>query len=123
MTRRLPWWLLVGWAAAVAVAIPLLAWGGVTGVEYLTGRSRYVTAASASISGDLIAVASVNAGRVAALHTTAGGTVRQGDALAGYAIFGRSGTVGYVQRLAVAPLHRAQGVGRGLMLDGLALVC
>ena len=35
-------------------------------------------------------------------------------------IFGRSGTVGYVQRLAVAPLHRAQGVGRGLMLDGLA---
>jgi ribosomal protein S18 acetylase RimI-like enzyme len=46
--------------------------------------------------------------------------VGHGDDLAGYAIFGRAGTVGYVQRLAVAPLHRAQGIGRALMLDGLA---
>ena len=56
MTRRLPWWLLVGWAAAVAVAIPLLTWGGVTGVEYLTGRSRYVTAASASSASRAVRV-------------------------------------------------------------------
>jgi ribosomal protein S18 acetylase RimI-like enzyme len=37
----------------------------------------------------------------------------------GYAICGRSGTRGYVQRLAVHPGHQGQGVGRSLLSDGL----
>ncbi|MGH9126066.1 MAG: GNAT family N-acetyltransferase [Acidimicrobiales bacterium] len=37
----------------------------------------------------------------------------------GYAIHGRSGTRGFVQRLAVAPGARRQGLGRVLVLDGL----
>jgi GNAT superfamily N-acetyltransferase len=37
----------------------------------------------------------------------------------GYAICGRSGHVGYVQRLAVHPDAQRHGVGRGLLLDGL----
>jgi ribosomal protein S18 acetylase RimI-like enzyme len=40
-------------------------------------------------------------------------------ALVGYAIHGRSGNRGFVQRLAVAPQARRQGIGRGLLLDGL----
>jgi len=36
-----------------------------------------------------------------------------------YAICGRSGRDGYVQRLAVASTHRGQGLGRALTLDGL----
>lgn len=37
----------------------------------------------------------------------------------GYAICGRSGRDGYVQRLAVASSARRQGLGRALTLDGL----
>lgn len=37
----------------------------------------------------------------------------------GYAICGRSGRRGYVQRLAVHPDAQGQGVGRRLLLDGL----
>lgn len=36
-----------------------------------------------------------------------------------FAITGRSGTHGYLQRLAVAPAHRRQGVGRALTVDAL----
>jgi ribosomal protein S18 acetylase RimI-like enzyme len=39
--------------------------------------------------------------------------------LIGYAINGRCGSRGFVQRLAVAPEARRQGIGRGLLLDGL----
>jgi len=39
--------------------------------------------------------------------------------LIGYAIHGRSGSRGFVQRLAVAPEARRLGIGRGLLLDGL----
>ncbi|MDQ6613971.1 MAG: GNAT family N-acetyltransferase [Actinomycetota bacterium] len=42
----------------------------------------------------------------------------EGD-LIGYAIHGRSGTRGFVQRLAVVPEARRRGIGRGLLLDGL----
>jgi ribosomal protein S18 acetylase RimI-like enzyme len=42
-----------------------------------------------------------------------------GGALAGYAIHGRSGTRGFVQRLAVVPEAQRRGIGRGLLLDGL----
>ena len=82
MARRLPWWLLVGWATLIAVLIPLTLWGVERGVVYVAGRSNYVSAASASVSGDLVAVASVNAGRIASIRTTTGATVRQGESLA-----------------------------------------
>jgi ribosomal protein S18 acetylase RimI-like enzyme len=42
-----------------------------------------------------------------------------GRTLIGYAINGRSGSRGVVQRLAVAPAARRHGIGRGLLLDGL----
>ena len=37
----------------------------------------------------------------------------------GYAVTGRSGRKGYVQRLAVHPDHRGQGLGATLVIDGL----
>lgn len=40
-------------------------------------------------------------------------------ALAGYAISGRSGSVGYLQRLAISPRQQGQGVGAALVFDGL----
>jgi len=42
-----------------------------------------------------------------------------GDRVAGYAITGRAGTDGYLQRLAVDPAHQRHGLGRALALDGL----
>ncbi|MGI9022946.1 MAG: GNAT family N-acetyltransferase [Acidimicrobiales bacterium] len=39
--------------------------------------------------------------------------------VAGYAITGRAATDGYLQRLAVDPLHQRRGLGRALALDGL----
>ena len=39
--------------------------------------------------------------------------------LSGYAICGRAGARGYVQRLAVHPSLQGQGVGRALMVDGM----
>lgn len=39
--------------------------------------------------------------------------------VAGYAICGRSGSRGFVQRLAVHPDHQGTGTGRRLLLDGL----
>jgi GNAT superfamily N-acetyltransferase len=48
------------------------------------------------------------------------GVVTPGDGgLAGYAICGRSGSRGFVQRLAVAPPAQRHGVGRALLIDGL----
>jgi ribosomal protein S18 acetylase RimI-like enzyme len=45
--------------------------------------------------------------------------VEPGGALAGYAICGRSGVRGFVQRLAVDPTRQRAGTGRRLLLDGL----
>lgn len=42
------------------------------------------------------------------------------SALAGYAICGLSGPVGYLQRLAVSPRQQGQGAGAALARDGLA---
>ena len=39
--------------------------------------------------------------------------------LSGYAICGRAGVRGYVQRLAVHPTLHGQGLGRALMIDGM----
>jgi GNAT superfamily N-acetyltransferase len=41
------------------------------------------------------------------------------SAATGYALFGRSGLTGYVQRLAVAPEAQGEGLGRALLGDGL----
>lgn len=43
----------------------------------------------------------------------------EGRTVVGYAICGSSGSRGFVQRLAVAPTVRRQGIGRRLLLDGL----
>ena len=40
-------------------------------------------------------------------------------ALAGYAISGRSGPSGYLQRLAISPRQQGQGAGTALVIDGL----
>ena len=82
MRRRLPWWLLVTWAVLVAAAVPLVLWGLQASVRYASNRTNYVSATSAAVSGDLVTVASVNAGRVAMLRTTTGAKVREGDPLA-----------------------------------------
>lgn len=44
----------------------------------------------------------------------------KGRAVLGYAICGAAGPRGFVQRLAVAPEAQGRGVGRRLLLDGLA---
>ncbi|MCY3577562.1 MAG: GNAT family N-acetyltransferase [bacterium] len=41
------------------------------------------------------------------------------EALAGYAISGRSGPSGYLQRLAISPNQQGQGAGTALVIDGL----
>jgi ribosomal-protein-alanine N-acetyltransferase len=42
------------------------------------------------------------------------------DEVVGYAICGRAGRTGYLQRLAVRPEDQGRGVGRALVADGLA---
>lgn len=44
---------------------------------------------------------------------------RRADRIFAYAVTGFSSTQGYLQRLAVDPAHRRQGLGRALGLDGL----
>jgi ribosomal protein S18 acetylase RimI-like enzyme len=41
------------------------------------------------------------------------------DEVVGYAVTGRAGRRGFLQRLAVAPAQEGQGIGRALVLDGL----
>jgi ribosomal protein S18 acetylase RimI-like enzyme len=59
----------------------------------------------------------------ARVRVAAGGAVTGADGgpggLAGYAITGRSGPRGYLQRLAVDPSRQRHGIGRGLVIDGL----
>lgn len=44
---------------------------------------------------------------------------RSGTAVAGYAVTGRAGRRGFLQRLAVEPSAEGGGIGRALVLDGL----
>lgn len=44
---------------------------------------------------------------------------RRDGGLVGYAVTGRAGRRGYVQRLAVAPDRQRQGIGTALVIDGL----
>lgn len=46
-------------------------------------------------------------------------TGRSRGAVSGYAIAGRGGNTGYLQRLAVHPAARGQGLGRALVVDAL----
>jgi GNAT superfamily N-acetyltransferase len=44
---------------------------------------------------------------------------RSGEAIVGYAVFGRAGSRGYVQRLAVHPAAQGRRIGAALLHDGL----
>jgi ribosomal protein S18 acetylase RimI-like enzyme len=44
---------------------------------------------------------------------------RAGDGIAAYAVTGRAGQHGYLQRVAVHPERRREGYGRAVVLDGL----
>ena len=63
------------------------------------------------------------AGLVDALRATPAvrfrAAIEPGAGVAGYAISGRSGPRGFVQRLAVHPDRQRAGTGRRLLLDGL----
>ena len=45
--------------------------------------------------------------------------VATGDGVTGYAVSGRAGERGYLQRLAVDPDHHREGIGRALVADCL----
>jgi ribosomal protein S18 acetylase RimI-like enzyme len=44
---------------------------------------------------------------------------RRGGSIVGYAITGRQGRAGYLQRLAVDPDNRVRGIGTALVMDGV----
>lgn len=60
-------------------------------------------------------------GMTEALSATRSARLRVADEeqVMGYAISGRSGTRGYLQRLAVDPAAQGRGLGRALVIDGL----
>ncbi len=60
-------------------------------------------------------------GLIDAIHATPQSRYRVADdgVVIGYAITGRAGRKGYVQRLAVDPEHRGRGLGAALVVDGL----
>ncbi len=59
------------------------------------------------------------AGLDEAAHATPSSRFRLVRDGSGYALFGRAGIRGYVQRLAVAPEAQGQGLGAALVIDGL----
>lgn len=56
---------------------------------------------------------------VAATPSTRLRVATDGSVVVGYAVTGRAGPRGYLQRLAVAPGHQRGGTGTALVLDGL----
>ncbi|MBO0694347.1 MAG: GNAT family N-acetyltransferase, partial [Acidimicrobiaceae bacterium] len=65
------------------------------------------------------AIAATPSTRFRAALVTAPKGARADDRVAGYAVCGRSGSRGFVQRLAVDPTLQRAGIGTRLMLDGL----
>ena len=82
MSYRVRFALLVGWAALVAVLVPLALWGASAAFRAIATSGDYVSVSNAVVSGELVAVGSVNAGRVAEVLVAPGAAVRQGDPLA-----------------------------------------
>ncbi len=63
-----------------------------------------------------------DAGLDEALHATPHRrfcVARPGSGVVGYAVTGRAGRRGYLQRVAVDPLHQGRGLGRALVVDAL----
>ena len=54
-----------------------------------------------------------------AMRATSSSRLRMTEDGEGYALFGRAGTRGYLQRLAVHPAAQGQGLGTRLVVDGL----
>lgn len=54
-----------------------------------------------------------------AVHATPSSRFRMARDGTGYVLFGRAGTRGYVQRLAVAPEAQGRGLGAAMVVDGL----
>ena len=82
MSRGVRLLLLFAWAALIAVLVPLALWGAYEGVLYVTTSGNYVSISNAVVSGDLVPVGSVNAGRVSDVRVAPGTAVRQGEVLA-----------------------------------------
>ena len=82
MSRNLRFVLLALWGISVAAFVPLTLWGAVVGFRWVTTGGNYVSSSNASVSGDLVAVGSVNAGRVSSLRVGPGSVVRRGEVLA-----------------------------------------
>jgi ribosomal-protein-alanine N-acetyltransferase len=68
--------------------------------------------------GLLQAMAATPVRRLRVVSGTVSGSASADDVV-GYALTGRAGAAGYLQRLAVRPDAQGQGVGRALVLDGL----
>lgn len=59
----------------------------------------------------------------AATARARGRVVRREDRIVGYGIVGLSDTEGFIQRLAVDPLHQGQGIASAVLVDGLRWLC
>lgn len=82
MSRRVRFLLLTLWGIAVAAFVPLALWGAVAAFRWIATGGDYVSSSNAVVSGDLVAVGSVNAGRVSELRVAPGSIVRRGELLA-----------------------------------------
>ena len=82
MSRRVRFLLLTLWGITVAALVPLTLWGAVAGFQWIATGGNYVSSSNAVVSGDLVAVGSVNAGRVSDLRVSPGAVVRRGEVLA-----------------------------------------
>lgn len=81
MSRRLRFFLLTGWALTVAALVPLSVWGAFAAFQWVTTSGNYLTSSNATVTGDLVTVSSVNAGRVTDLHLLPGAPVKEGEPL------------------------------------------
>ena len=70
------------------------------------------------VAGLQDAIAATPTARVRTAHATDDGSSK----IVGYAVTGRAGSSGYLQRLAVHPSHQGEGLGRDLVVDCLRWV-